>query len=177
MTMSDSSDPATPQTGSCDNNVSSKEFDRAFEIHKDADSQLHLRISAFILVQSIFLSSFVNAILSLYKEYSNFIAIISLAIIFFGLLIVRIYADHCNRLVLGIEFLKHKYLKKDIIYNEYLIVCRNQKLNDYTMAARILSVIRNIWILLFIFWVCFVVSKFCSFNCVSELFEQIKNKF
>jgi len=77
-------------------------FQRAFEIHKDADSQLHTRVSTFVVSQSFLVAGYFNS----YQHRLHFMMPI------LGLLFCYIYFKYCNRLVNGIEFLKQQYLER-----------------------------------------------------------------
>jgi len=97
---------------------------RAWEIHKDADQQLHSRLGFFTASQSFLLAAYVSSV-SKSDSWKDYLALNSVFIAVLGLSYSVIFFIGCRKLIKGIEYLKDKYLcREDDVYAEYLVAAR-----------------------------------------------------
>jgi hypothetical protein len=99
---------------------------KAWEYHKDADSQLHSRLGFFMAAQAFLIASYWSFIPHIYDNdfvKYNKVGLLS-AIALLGILYSVIMCRMCWRLTNGIEALKQKYLNYDSEYRTYIIAAR-----------------------------------------------------
>ncbi len=104
---------------------------KAWEYHKDADSQLHSRLGLYMTAQAFLIGSlwaFLQTTSSSGFAQDHKLGILRATAIL-GILFSGIVFQMCSRLIDGIELLKKKYLEHDEVYQYYIDAARRMKRN------------------------------------------------
>lgn len=126
---------------------SDAEFARAFDIHKDADNQLHSRLNTYTTAQSFLVAAYA-AIIASEGRTTGTMLLLLMVIPVFAIIVGVIYFRYCQRLVHGIEYLKKHYLNDSPIYSGYIAAARGssaQKVH-YNMHYYLILFISLFWV-------------------------------
>jgi hypothetical protein len=137
--------------------MSSDDAKMAWEIHKDADSQLHSRLGFFAASQSFLVAAYLAN-----KFADKQSTVIANLIIILGLSLVVVFFVSCMRLIRGIEYLKDTYLIPDTngVYAKYLEAARGRPQSSltppgsewyrYSLPLRFIVIMGIYWLLLLV---------------------------
>lgn len=162
------------QTEIIESDIGGDLFKRAFEIHKDADWQLHTRLAFFMGTQGFLFAAYMASWFSSIQDIQYF-SIFRFFIIFIGVIFTIASGFSCRRLIRGMEFIKSKYLcRLDPVYSEYLFTARKKIpilkktgrviVRIYTLPHFYFASVLFMWIAVIIFtaWLANAPSKILS---------------
>jgi hypothetical protein len=108
-----------------------KNTKRAWEIHQNADTLLHSRLSAFAIAQSFLVSGHVLSVNGLLIKATSYTIFLANAIAVLGVVSSVLFLMICSRLVMGLERLKKDYLlPNDPVYKHYLLRITGMRVLD-----------------------------------------------
>jgi len=139
--------------------ISEKNFDRAYKIFSHGDNLYHQRINFFLVAESMLVISYVTS----FPE-DHFLKGIGQGICMVGLIFTTIWLYTNARLGYRVIYMIQKYLKGDLIYDDYIDSAKG--LYSKTLLTYALPVSMN---LLWLYFLCLSLSVDPWF-CIIESF-------
>lgn len=136
-----------------------EDMKRAWEIHQNADTLLHSRLSAFAIAQSFLVSGHVLSVNGMLLKANAYTIFVATSIAVLGAVSSLLFLMICTRLVMGLERLKKDYLlPNDIVYRHYLLRITGARVLDEGFLRWVIPMFFPGCML--IFWLV-IITRFC----------------